>query len=177
MILQNRAKMLLSSNIPALQLKINELRESQKAEQAGCLVPMLQQQQQCPQPQQSSTLYEEAVYNGQGAQRQMHTARGIDPNNQSKPSPTASAASSYTVHGDVRLKRLSYFDLMGELLKPSSLVPHDTWVISLQLISKVATTRTIRACEPSKGMYKLPSGFQQEPQMFKKTKLQSRNIL
>jgi len=47
------------------------------------------------------------------------------PNNmyqyQPKASPPASAASSYPVHPDVRLKRLPFFDLMGELLKPSSL--------------------------------------------------------
>ena len=51
--------------------------------------------------------------------------RGMYPNNiyqyQPKPSPPASAASSYPVHPDVRLKRLPFFDLMGELLKPSSL--------------------------------------------------------
>jgi hypothetical protein len=47
------------------------------------------------------------------------------PNNmyqyQPKASPPASAASNYPVHPDVRLKRLPFFDLMGELLKPSSL--------------------------------------------------------
>jgi hypothetical protein len=47
------------------------------------------------------------------------------PNNmyqyQPKASPPASTASNYPVHPDVRLKRLPFFDLMGELLKPSSL--------------------------------------------------------
>jgi hypothetical protein len=40
---------------------------------------------------------------------------------QPKASPPASAASRYPVHPDVRLKRLPFFDMMGELLKPSSL--------------------------------------------------------
>jgi len=55
----------------------------------------------------------------------MLQARAMYPNNmyqyQPKASPPASAASSYPVHPDVRLKRLPFFDLMGELLKPSSL--------------------------------------------------------
>jgi hypothetical protein len=40
---------------------------------------------------------------------------------QPKASPPATGANSYPVHPDVRLKRLPFFDLMGELLKPSSL--------------------------------------------------------
>jgi hypothetical protein len=47
------------------------------------------------------------------------------PNNiyqyQPKASQPATTASNYPVHPDVRLKRLPFFDLMGELLKPSSL--------------------------------------------------------
>jgi len=86
--------------------------------------------QQHPQPQQRSTVYQQAGYTGQGPDRQMQTARGMYPNNmyqyQPKASPPASAASSYPVHPDVRLKRLPFFDLMGELLKPSSLVPQGT---------------------------------------------------
>jgi len=85
--------------------------------------------QQHPQPQQRSTVYQQAGYTGQGPDRQMQTAR-MYPNNmyqyQPKASPPASAASSYPVHPDVRLKRLPFFDLMGELLKPSSLVPQGT---------------------------------------------------
>ncbi|GFG30941.1 hypothetical protein Cfor_04039 [Coptotermes formosanus] len=86
--------------------------------------------QQHSQPQQRNTVYQQAGYTGQGADRQMQSTRGMYPNNlyqyQPKASPPASAASNYPVHPDVRLKRLPFFDLMGELLKPSSLVPQGT---------------------------------------------------
>jgi len=47
------------------------------------------------------------------------------PNNmyqyQPKASPPASVASSYPVHPDVKFKPLPFFELMEELIKPSSL--------------------------------------------------------
>ena len=55
----------------------------------------------------------------------MLQARGMFPNNmcqyQPKASPPASAVSYYPVHPDVRFKRLPFFDVKEELLKPSSL--------------------------------------------------------
>jgi len=49
---------------------------------------------------------------------------------QPKASPPASTASNYPVHPDVRLKRLPFFDLMGELLKPSSLGMQSVYIVS-----------------------------------------------
>jgi hypothetical protein len=59
--------------------------------------------------------------------------RNMYPNNmyqyQPKASPPASTANNYPVHPDVRLKRLPFFDLMGELLKPSSLGRQIVYII------------------------------------------------
>ncbi|KAJ9591475.1 hypothetical protein L9F63_001961, partial [Diploptera punctata] len=85
--------------------------------------------QQHAQAQQRSTVYQPS-YTNAGADRQIQPPRNIYPNNmyqyQPKTSPPAANAGSYPVHPDVRLKRLPFFDLMGELLKPSSLVPQGT---------------------------------------------------
>jgi hypothetical protein len=40
---------------------------------------------------------------------------------QSMAYPSASAASSHPVHPYVRLKRLPFYDVLGEILRPSSL--------------------------------------------------------
>ncbi|XP_011865800.1 PREDICTED: E3 SUMO-protein ligase PIAS1 isoform X3 [Vollenhovia emeryi] len=40
--------------------------------------------------------------------------------------PIIQPTSQYPVHPDVRLKKLPFFDLLGELLKPSSLMPQGT---------------------------------------------------
>ncbi|PSN42307.1 E3 SUMO-protein ligase PIAS1 [Blattella germanica] len=50
----------------------------------------------------------------------------VDSFQQSASQPPPAAASNFPVHPDVRLKKLPFFDLMGELLKPSSLVPRGT---------------------------------------------------
>ncbi|XP_069691208.1 E3 SUMO-protein ligase PIAS2 isoform X2 [Periplaneta americana] len=85
------------------------------------------QQHTQQQQQQRNAVYQQGGYTTQAADRQIQPPRSIYPNNmyqyQPKASPPASSASSYPVHPDVRLKRLPFFDLMGELLKPSSLVP------------------------------------------------------
>jgi len=55
----------------------------------------------------------------------MLQARGMYPNNmyqyQPMAYPSASAKSSHPVHADVRLKCLPFYDVMGEVLRPSSL--------------------------------------------------------
>ncbi|XP_021928824.1 E3 SUMO-protein ligase PIAS2 isoform X2 [Zootermopsis nevadensis] len=86
--------------------------------------------QQHTQPQQRNVVYQQAAYTGQSSDRQIQPPRSMYPGNmyqyQPKASPPASAASNYPVHPDVRFKHLPFFDLMGELLKPSSLVPQGT---------------------------------------------------
>lgn len=44
----------------------------------------------------------------------------------SMPSPLQLQPSQYPVHPDVKFKKLPFFDMMGELLKPSSLTPQGT---------------------------------------------------
>lgn len=62
--------------------------------------------------------------------------------------------SQYPVHPDVRLKKLPFFDLLGELLKPSSLMPQgsirlqeNTFLFHLtpQQATDIASSRDCRA--------------------------------
>lgn len=63
-------------------------------------------------------------------------------------------ATQYPVHPDVRLKKLPFFDLLGELLKPSSLMPQgslrlqeNTFMFHLtpQQATDIASSRDCRA--------------------------------
>lgn len=63
-------------------------------------------------------------------------------------------ATQYPVHPDVRLKKLPFFDLLGELLKPSSLMPQGTprlqentfmFHLTPQQATDIASSRDCRA--------------------------------
>jgi len=68
--------------------------------------------------------------------------------------PLIQPTSQYPVHPDVRLKKLPFFDLLGELLKPSSLMPQgsirlqeNTFLFHLtpQQATDIASSRDCRA--------------------------------
>jgi hypothetical protein len=124
--LQGRASEVLQLHSTTVQMKIKDLYMSIQEEQAGGYLCQQWQQQQ-RQPHQSSTVYQQARSSRQGASRQKQMALGMYPNDmyqyQPKASPPASVESTYPVNPDVRLKCLPLFELMGELLKPSCLVP------------------------------------------------------
>ncbi|XP_049787220.1 E3 SUMO-protein ligase PIAS2 isoform X2 [Schistocerca gregaria] len=121
-----------------------------------------QQQQQPQQQQQRSNVYQPSGYIVQAPDRPLPPPRNsmyasmyhhnMYPPKASPPA-AAPAASNFPVHPDVRLKKLPFFDLLGELLKPSSLVPQgsqrlqeNNYVFHLtpQQATDVATYRDVR---------------------------------
>ncbi|KYN03782.1 E3 SUMO-protein ligase PIAS3, partial [Cyphomyrmex costatus] len=84
-----------------------------------------------PQAPRTNPVYQSAGYTSVAPQRTTNTA--YSPYQQSVypakvlPSPLQiQPTSQYPVHPDVRLKKLPFFDLLSELLKPSSLMPQGT---------------------------------------------------
>lgn len=72
---------------------------------------------------------------------------------QYQPKPTMIPNSAYPVHPDVKFKRLPFFDILGDLLKPSSLLPNNNsrlqegtfyFHLTPQQATDIATSRDIR---------------------------------
>ncbi|XP_020282300.1 E3 SUMO-protein ligase PIAS3 isoform X2 [Pseudomyrmex gracilis] len=82
-----------------------------------------------PQAPRTNPVYQTPGYTSVPSQRVANTGYHPYPYNPkvlSTPLQIQPAASQYPVHPDVRLKKLPFFDLLGELLKPSSLMPQGT---------------------------------------------------
>ncbi|KAF7988687.1 hypothetical protein HCN44_001260 [Aphidius gifuensis] len=76
----------------------------------------------------SGPVYQQPNYGNVGPQRTNNTVYPTYPYQQQKIiSPMQLQPSQpYVVHPDVKLKKLPFFDLLGEILKPSSLMPQGT---------------------------------------------------
>ncbi|PSN48392.1 E3 SUMO-protein ligase PIAS1 [Blattella germanica] len=140
--LQARAVELLRLRSTPVQMMIKELYQSIKEEQASAMMPLPAvptaprdtvhnaAMQSHMQPQQRNAIYPQPAYTNTGADgRRIQPPRNFEPRNiypnnmyqyQPNASPPEAAVSNFPVHPDVRLKRLPFFDLMEELLKPST---------------------------------------------------------
>lgn len=109
--LQRRAYNLIENEGEDVFNKIEEIYKQQQLSTLSCTpgIPnqtIMYQQQQQQQPQQ------------QQQQNQLHVNNGV------LAYQNIGATSNYPVHPDVRLKKLAFFDNMGTLLKPSTLIPN-----------------------------------------------------
>ncbi|XP_018360488.1 PREDICTED: E3 SUMO-protein ligase PIAS2 isoform X1 [Trachymyrmex cornetzi] len=112
-----------------------------------------------PQAPRTNPVYQSTGYTSVAPQRATSTA--YSPYQQSVypakvlPGPLQiQPTSQYPVHPDVRLKKLPFFDLLGELLKPSSLMPQGTlrlqentflFHLTPQQATDIASSRDCRA--------------------------------
>ncbi|XP_014487444.1 PREDICTED: E3 SUMO-protein ligase PIAS2 isoform X6 [Dinoponera quadriceps] len=109
-----------------------------------------------PQAPRTNPVYQSTGYTNVTAQRAPSAGYAYSPYPPKVlPSPLQmQPATQYPVHPDVRLKKLPFFDLLGELLKPSSLMPQgslrlqeNTFMFHLtpQQATDIASSRDCRA--------------------------------
>ncbi|KAL6447959.1 hypothetical protein ACFW04_000188 [Cataglyphis niger] len=134
---------------------ISQQQQQQAPVSAGKELPPAHQASM-PQAPRTNPVYPTAGYTSVAPQRTANT--GYNPYQYPTkvlPAPLQiQPTSQYPVHPDVRLKRLPFFDLLGELLKPSSLMPQgsmriqeNTFLFHLtpQQATDIASARDCRA--------------------------------
>ncbi|XP_029676555.1 E3 SUMO-protein ligase PIAS3 isoform X3 [Formica exsecta] len=134
---------------------ISQQQQQQSPVSAGKELPPAHQASM-PQAPRTNPVYPTAGYTSVAPQRTANT--GYNPYQYPTkvlPAPLQiQPTSQYPVHPDVRLKRLPFFDLLGELLKPSSLMPQgsmriqeNTFLFHLtpQQATDIASARDCRA--------------------------------
>ncbi|KAL7735537.1 hypothetical protein ACLKA6_010566 [Drosophila palustris] len=160
--LQSRILSFLRTNLELLAPKVQEVYAQSVQEQSTTLQYIdptrMYSHMQLPSVQQNNASLvggapAQVPPGGAGNPAQMQVGAGGAPTNLMPFLHTHSINSQMPIHPDVRLKKLAFYDVLGTLIKPSTLVPRNTqrvqevpfyFTLTPQQATEIATNRDIR---------------------------------